>query len=147
MENEAGAKFCGSCGSVMEAPKAAAPAAAVQQKCPSCGTVNSPDSSFCESCGSKLNIPQPAAQYASPAPQPVTYQTTQAQQPSGHVSGAWWLLPIFLTWVGGLVAFLVLKDTNKSTALKMLWTGIILTIIWAVIYIIGAVVSVITSGF
>jgi hypothetical protein len=40
------------------------------------------------------------------------------------VSGAWWLLPIFMGWLGGLIAWLVNKDIDPQRARQMLITGI-----------------------
>src|SRR4030042_1716214 len=36
--------------------------------------------------------------------------TREAPVTGEKISGAWWVMPIFLTWVGGLVAWLVNKD-------------------------------------
>jgi hypothetical protein len=44
------------------------------------------------------------------------------------VSGAWWLLPIFMGWLGGLIAWLVNKDIDPKRARAMLITGIALSI-------------------
>src|SRR4029453_2404314 len=44
--------------------------------------------------------------------------------PARRVSGAWWLLPIFMGWVGGLIAWLVNKDVDPKRARAMLITGI-----------------------
>ncbi len=44
--------------------------------------------------------------------------------PPRRVSGAWWLLPIFMGWVGGLIAWLVNKDADPKRARAMLITGI-----------------------
>lgn len=41
-----------------------------------------------------------------------------------RVSGAWWLLPIFMGWLGGLIAWLVNKDVDPQRARQMLITGI-----------------------
>ena len=41
-----------------------------------------------------------------------------------RVSGAWWLLPIFMGWLGGLIAWLVNKDIDPQRARQMLITGI-----------------------
>jgi len=41
-----------------------------------------------------------------------------------RVSGAWWLLPIFMGWLGGLIAWLVNKDIDPRRARQMLITGI-----------------------
>ena len=44
--------------------------------------------------------------------------------PARRVSGAWWLLPVFLGWLGGLIAWLVNKDVDPRRARQMLITGI-----------------------
>jgi hypothetical protein len=41
------------------------------------------------------------------------------------ISGWWWLLPIFLAWIGGLIAYFVLKDRNQKTAEHMLIFGVV----------------------
>jgi hypothetical protein len=41
-----------------------------------------------------------------------------------RVSGAWWLLPIFMGWLGGLIAWLVNRDADPVRARAMLLTGI-----------------------
>ncbi|HSJ50815.1 MAG TPA: zinc ribbon domain-containing protein [Actinomycetota bacterium] len=48
--------------------------------------------------------------------------------PSGRVSGAWWLLPILMGWLGGLIAFLVTKDVDPARARAMLITGIAISV-------------------
>jgi len=40
------------------------------------------------------------------------------------VSGAWWLLPILAGWLGGLIAWLLLRDNDPAKARAMLLTGI-----------------------
>ena len=40
------------------------------------------------------------------------------------VNGAWWLLPIFLGWLGGLIAWLVNREADQKTARAMLLVGI-----------------------
>ncbi len=44
-----------------------------------------------------------------------------------RVSGLWWLLPILMGWVGGLIAWLVNKDIDPPRARAMLVTGIVVT--------------------
>ena len=46
------------------------------------------------------------------------------------VSGAWWLMPIFLIWVGGLIAWAVTRDRDPRRARSMLWWGIGLTFLY-----------------
>ena len=62
--------------------------------CPHCGKEVSPDAFACPACGHPLKQFQPAV------------------RPSEPVSGLWWLLPLFLAWIGGLIAYFVLKDSE-----------------------------------
>jgi hypothetical protein len=48
------------------------------------------------------------------------------------VSGAWWLLPIFMGWLGGLIAWLVNKDVDPRMARAMLITGIVVSVLLVV---------------
>lgn len=57
---------------------------------------------------------------APPAPR----APAQPSRPARRVSGAWWLLPIFMGWLGGLIAWLVNKDVDPQRARQMLITGI-----------------------
>jgi len=70
------------------------------------------------------------------------------EMPSGgRISGAWWLMPIFLTWVGGLVAWLVNKDKDSKRAKSMLIWGIVLSFVYPIIWIIGIwVVALVLGG-
>jgi hypothetical protein len=47
--------------------------------------------------------------------------------PARSVSGAWWLLPIFMGWLGGVIAWLVNKDIDPPKARAMLITGIVMS--------------------
>jgi hypothetical protein len=49
------------------------------------------------------------------------------------VPGWWWLLPIFLGWLGGVIAYFVWKDKNPQTAKNMLVVGIVITVIGVII--------------
>ena len=61
----------------------------------------------------------------APAPTPSAPQASAwPPRPARRVSGAWWLLPIFMGWVGGLIAWLVNKDVDPQRARQMLITGI-----------------------
>ena len=71
--------------------------------------------------------PTPAA--AGPGrPPPVT----ATGFPRRRVSGAWWLLPIFMGWLGGLIAWLVNKDVDPRMARAMLITGIVVSVLLVV---------------
>lgn len=49
--------------------------------------------------------------------------------PSKPINGAWWLLPILMGWLGGLIAWLVNKDQDPKTARAMLITGIVISVV------------------
>lgn len=135
-ENESSARFCADCGSRMSTPRTVSPASRTrtpsQTTCPSCGRENPAGSAFCESCGAKLAAPLTSA---APAGQ------TAVRQTPGKTSGAWWLMPIFLGWLGGLVAWLIVRESDKSKAKRLLWLGIILTIVWIIISILFSVLA------
>ena len=137
-ENESGARFCANCGSRLTAPRPAATAGPTrtpgQNSCPSCGQVNPTGSAFCETCGTKLAAPPAPTTLPGQAP------TKPAAQAKGQTSGAWWLLPIFLGWVGGLIGYLVVKESDQSKAKGLLIFGIIWTVFWVVVTIVASIV-------
>ncbi len=139
-ENDIGTKFCGNCGSLIAAPRTI-PSSTIpvqQLKCNKCGVSNPAGSLYCDNCGTKLSEPVTAAAAVTGSkPSQVTHEKTSA---------AWWLLPIFLFWLGGLIGWLAVKNRDKSKAAKLLWTGIVLTILWiiAMIAISAAIVKSIT---
>ncbi len=130
-----GASFCTGCGKHLAVDSPAF--------CPGCGTPVTEGSAFCGKCGTSLTADKVYAEV--PASQPPAIPAAAPLPTAKKVSGAWWLLPIFLTWVGGLIAFLVVKDTDKSKATKMLWTGIGIAIFWIVLGIISMVISFINN--
>ncbi len=73
--------------------------------------------------GSSMATQQPAGWSNAPSPS-YDYGATAPRR----VNGAWWLLPILLGWLGGLVAWLVNKDIDRGKANSMLITGIGLSI-------------------
>ncbi len=140
-ENPNTARFCAGCGSPLQAPRAAAPRSSTGLRCAKCGTNNPPGSVFCESCGNRLAPPatprtsarpQPAAAPAASATASRTaVAATEEKQPT---SGAWWLLPIVLAWIGGLIGFVVIREKDKKKANGLLVLGIVMTFAWPVIW-------------
>ena len=51
------------------------------------------------------------------------------------VSGAWWLLPILVGWLGGLIAWLVNKEIDPPKARAMLITGIVVSLLAFAIFV------------
>lgn len=87
--------------------------------------------SYCPVCLDKLYIAKiaPSSSSASLATKP---------QSTNPVNFLWWLLPVFLSWAGGLTAWLVNKDKDESTARYMLFGGLGMTVIQGLI--IGIIV-------
>lgn len=48
----------------------------------------------------------------------------------------WWLLPVFLWWLGGLIAWSMFKKENPEPARNMLTLGIILTAVICLVFIL-----------
>jgi RNA polymerase subunit RPABC4/transcription elongation factor Spt4 len=103
------ATFCPNCGKPIQST--AAPA---QAFCPHCGSPVDPAAEICPKCGVRIKQP-PQAQVAG--------------QPSEDVSVLYWLLPFFFGILGGIVAYIVLKDRNRKTATYILIFGLVWTLV------------------
>ena len=56
-------------------------------------------------------------------------------------SGAWYLLPIFFTVIGGVIAYFVIKEDDPKKAKNCLYLGIILTVIGVILSAVSAAIS------
>lgn len=83
--------------------------------CPNCGNELPPASAFCPNCGRPIATPM------APPTKP----------PAEKVSDLWYLLPFFLTWLGGLIAYFATKSRDPAKARKMLIFGVVWTILLA----------------
>jgi hypothetical protein len=81
------------------------------------------DRVYCQPCANKLFMAKSDVQVSSAPATPIIQS----------VSGAWWLLPIFFTWLGGLIAWAVTKARDPKKARSMLIWGIVLTFIYGII--------------
>ena len=61
---------------------------------------------------------------------------TEPRPPARRISGAWWLLPILMGWLGGLIAWLVNRDADPGTARAMLITGIVISVVGALLVLL-----------
>ena len=128
--------------------------------CTSCGSELRPGAGFCGKCGTTIeqgySNPQPAYKnprqesfeeyendYVSRAggnsnPQP-RYNNSQRNGPyGGKPSAAWWLLPIFFSFIGGIIAWVCVKDTDPRMARNCLILGIVITVVpFAIILLIA----------
>ena len=71
--------------------------------CANCGIQQQGNLVFCRACGARVAA------------------VARSQK---ETSWAWWLLPILLGWAGGLIGWLVHKDSNPSKAKHLLIFGI-----------------------
>ena len=64
---------------------------------------------------------------------PVENQAEQKKQSvtpsSGKPSSLWYLVAIILGWIGGLIAYLVLREKDSKRALNVLIVGIVVTVV------------------
>jgi len=136
-ENVEGSLACANCGAALTLQPSLTGSAISRSEnkekyCRKCGATNPADSSFCEACGAGLSEGKAKAGTGSRA------QPTRAV---GSTPGAWWLLPILLGWLGGLIAWLAVKDKDPGMARSMLIVGIVLTVLGVVLWtILGAFV-------
>jgi len=81
--------------------------------------------------GDLFEIPPPPPAEASNADWGTDVPVGEPQFPAEKVSFLWWLLPVFFTWLGGLIAFFLLRKKNPKAAKAMLITGIVITVVFA----------------
>ena len=60
-------------------------------------------------------------------PQP-RYNNSPSNGPYVGVSAAWWLLPIFFSFIGGIIAWACVKDRDPRMARNCLILGIVFTV-------------------
>ena len=99
--------------------------------CFSCGSEVSPDVQFCSKCGKSL----------------IKEQASGNETVSKKRSRWWYLLPIFLSWVGGLIMYFVIRVDDRKMAKNGLILGIILTVIPAIIMLMGILSYTFTQPF
>jgi len=80
--------------------------------------------------------PVPSAAAVDPAGAHPASSTTSTSRPGvgSPAHPAWWLLPILMGWMGGLMAWLLIRDQDPRRARAMLVTGIVATVVWLVVY-------------
>lgn len=97
---------------------------------------------YCQTCADEIFVkkePEKAKPGAKAAAKPAAAAES--------VSGAWWLLPIFLTWVGGIIAWACTKERNPKKARSMLFWGIGLTFLyWALWFVMVLIIAFASGG-
>jgi len=140
-------KYCSECGyrlalvsapqPVSEATPSTAEAKASQPQqpsrtCPRCGAALAPNvTQFCPSCAFKLNARMSLYQQS--------WNSSGDSYPEHNrrYSPAWYLLPFLFGFIGGLLAYLGVRNEDEDAAFVMLLLGIVTTVLgvaltWAV---------------
>ena len=136
--------------------------------CTSCGAELRSGASFCGKCGTTIEqgyLGPTTPAYKNPRqeafeeyendyvgriggnsnPQP-RYNNSQRNGPYVGVSAAWWLLPIFFSVIGGIIAWVCVKDTDPRMAKNCLILGIVITVVPFLIVLL-MVVATLPYGF
>ena len=130
--------------------------------CTSCGAALRSGAAFCGKCGIEVeqgySNPQPA--YKNPRQEAFEeyendyvgriggnsnsqprYNNSPSNGPYVGVSAAWWLLPIFFSFIGGIIAWVCVKDRDPGMAKNCLILGIVITVVPFLIVLLIGVVS------
>jgi len=110
-------------------------------KCPRCGRIT-PDSTYCQYCGKALHACAACgaristrALYCPECGGPISKEQREAISVE-RTSWAWWLLPLFLGWVGGLISWALIRYRDPNKATYMLWFGISFSVILTIVGIV-----------
>jgi hypothetical protein len=114
--------------------------------CPRCGRPT-PDATFCQYCGRSLHSCgtcgariSKIALFCPECGAPIPKENREAIAVE-RTSWAWWLLPLVLAfigfaWIGGLIAWSLIRYRDPNKATLLLWFGISLTVIEIVVAIV-----------
>ena len=80
------------------------------------------------------HVPAPAAATATVAQRPIPGAPHVGANAGRPTHPAWWLLPILMGWMGGLLAWLLIREQDPPRARAMLVVGIVSTVAWVVVY-------------
>lgn len=86
---------------------------------------------FCSNCGAEIDVRAK-----------ICLKCGVEQILTEHVSSWWYLVPLFFSLLGGVIAWAVNKDRDPRKARNMLIFGIVWTIITIIIfYLLGAILA------
>ena len=113
-ELRSGASFCGKCGTTIEQGSFSPTSPAYKN--PRQESFEEYENDYVDRAGGNSN-PQPR------------YNNSQRNGPYVGVSAAWWLLPIFFSFIGGIIAWACVKDRDPRMAKNCLILGIAITVV------------------
>lgn len=113
--------------------------------CPHCGTeILESDPKFCPRCGkqivTKLQTEEPKVSVTNWEPALKTDFGTSSGSYREY-SLAWYLMPILFAFIGGVLAYLGVRDKDEDAAKILLWVGLLITLFWVVV-LLGGILSV-----
>ena len=85
--------------------------------CSECGAQISPRAKICPKCG---------VEQAPPAKEVVRH------------TAAWYLIPLVLGIIGGIIGYIVIKDDDKGMANNLLILGIVMTFVIPIVFFVVA---------
>ena len=83
----------------------------------------------CPSCGKLLGPPSTMEEETKTVTMKKSISTKKP-------SKLWYLLPIFLTWLGGIIGYILVKNRDQKFARRLLIVGLILTAVFIAIGVI-----------
>ena len=98
--------------------------------CNNCGSKILEKTQFCMECGNSLD--NPSQTNISTTPQSYPQYSSQGGKPSA----TWYLLPIFFSIIGGIIAWACIRDRDPRMAKNNLILGIILTVLPIIVTLI-----------
>ena len=110
-------KFCNKCGNEVEPEKST-------QHCGSCGIEITYPQETCNKCGSKVNLSK-----------------FQYNEPKKITTKRWYLFPIFLGIIGGVISWALLRESDYKMATNNLFVGIGVCVFHVIIFVIVIAMS------
>ena len=98
--------------------------------CNNCGSKILEKTQFCMECGNSLDNPSQTNISTTPQSYP------QYSRQGGKPSATWYLLPIFFSIIGGIIAWACIRDRDPRMAKNNLILGIILTVLPIIVTLI-----------
>ena len=98
--------------------------------CNNCGSKILEKTQFCMECGNSLDNPSQTNISTTPQSYP------QYSRQGGKPSATWYLLPIFFSIIGGIIAWACIRDRDPRMAKNNLILGIILTVLPIIVVLI-----------
>ena len=122
----------------------------INNPCPKCGEETSLDQQFCNRCGNEVD-PEKSTQYCGKCGNEITYPQEncskcgskvnlskfQYTEPKKITTKRWYLFPIFLGILGGVISWALLRESDYKMAINCLLVGIGISALFTIIFAIA----------